>query len=116
MFNGCKALTSITIPETVSVINEKVFSQTSLQKVILPNCLKKIVWATFEKCSMLRTVYIPNSVSTIEQYAFENCPLLKDVYYQSGEAQWLYIDISDTGNTMLKAATMHYYSSPASLR
>lgn len=116
VFNGCKALTSITIPETVSVINEKVFSQTSLQKVILPNGLKKIVWATFEKCSMLRTVYIPNSVSTIEQYAFENCPLLKDVYYQSGEAQWLYIDISDTGNTMLKAATMHYYSSPASLR
>lgn len=115
-FNGCKSLRSITIPETVSVIDEKVFSRTSIQKIILPNNLKKIAWGTFEECSILQAVYIPLSVNTIESDAFENCPLLKDVYYQSGETQWVHIDISDYGNTMLKAAAMHYYSSPNSLR
>ena len=111
-----KLLPSITIPETVSVIDEKVFSRTSIQKIILPNNLKKIAWGTFEECSILQAVYIPLSVNTIENDAFENCPLLKDVYYQSGETQWVHIDISDYGNTMLKAAAMHYYSSPNSLR
>lgn len=116
VFNGCKAITSINIPETVSEIDEKVFSRTSIQKVILPSSLKKIVWGTFDQCSILQAIYIPISVNTIEDYAFNECPLLKDVYYQSGEAQWVYISISDTGNTMLKAANMHYYSTPNSLR
>lgn len=116
VFNGCKAITSINIPETVSEIDEKVFSRTSIQKVILPSSLKKIVWGTFDQCSILQAIYIPISVNTIEDDAFNECPLLKDVYYQSGEAQWVYISISDTGNTMLKAANMHYYSTPNSLR
>ena len=98
------------------LIDEKVFSRTSIQKIILPNNLKKIAWGTFEECSILQAVYIPLSVNTIENDAFENCPLLKDVYYQSGETQWVHINISDYGNTMLKAAAMHYYSSPNSLR
>lgn len=115
-FKGCKSLSAISIPETVTEINGDAFAQTPLQKIILPDGLKLIDRKTFSECSVLRAIYIPASVTTVEYYAFENCPLLKDVYYQAGESQWAAIEIRDFGNTMLKAATMHYNSSPSSLR
>jgi hypothetical protein len=115
-FRECKKLTSISIPETVTEIGDAAFMQSALQKIVLPNNLQIISWAAFRECSALKAVYIPVSVSKIENNAFDKCPQLSEVYYPANEAQWSYIDIGEYGNNLLKAANMHYYASPNSLR
>lgn len=57
-FYGCKAMTSIIIPENLSSIGSY----------------------AFYACSGLKSINIPNSVTTIDNYAFADCSSLTAVY------------------------------------
>ena len=77
---GCKILTSVTIPNSVTSIGNKAFyGCTSLTSVTIPNSVTSIgVWA-FDGCTSLTSVTIPNSVTSIESGAFRNCTSLTSV-------------------------------------
>ena len=65
-FWGCKGLTSITIPETVTYISPGAFvGCTNLKSVTIPNGVSDIWGMTFAGCSNLESVVIPESVSYI---------------------------------------------------
>ena len=113
-FCGCTALRQITIPATVTVIEGYAFEKTAITKVVIPNGVKELGWNTFGDCFNLKAVYIPVSIERICNYTFAGCRSLTDVYYQGGQQQWVLIRIDDD-NTMLQAAQLHYYSSPASM-
>ena len=69
-----EALTAITIPETVQMIDTHAFDECfNLTTVNLPNSLAKIgAWA-FEDCTSLTTVNIPTSLSELSTYMFHRC-------------------------------------------
>ena len=71
-FEGCSALTSITIPNTVTSIGRCAFYGTGLTSVTIPGSVKKIGNSAFANCERLKNVTIPNSVTTIEKGAFND--------------------------------------------
>ena len=79
-FSNCTSLTSVKIPESVTVIGNKAFYKCSLLvSVTIPNSVTKIDNETFYGCSALTSVIIPDSVTEIGSHAFSRCSSLTSV-------------------------------------
>lgn len=76
-FLGCSNLTDIAIPDSVTTIKSAVFSYcTSLKAITLPNKLKQIDNSLFNGCSSLSSIIIPDGVTHIYGSAFKECSSL----------------------------------------
>lgn len=79
-FGFCSQLTNISIPNSVTYISFSAFRAcTSLKSITLPSSLSSISEALFFGCSQLTTIHIPDSVSSIHSYAFCNCGKLETI-------------------------------------
>lgn len=79
-FENCSRLTSVTIPNNVTVIGDYAFRSCSgLTSVTIPNSVSLIAEAAFRGCTSLTSVTIPNSVTSISGYAFYGCTSLTSV-------------------------------------
>lgn len=98
---------SITIPDTVTVINDCVFYNCIwLKTVVLPDGLTKISDNAFFGCEFLENIQIPQSVTFIGDHAFDGCVSITNltlgenlthigVYAFSGCGSLLSIEIPD---------------------
>ena len=88
-FANCFQLTNISIPNSVTYIGFSAFSScTSLKSITLPSSLSFISGALFLGCSQLTTIHIPVSVTSIGNNAFADCPSLMTVTYPGSKTQW----------------------------
>lgn len=88
-FINCPKLTNISIPNSVTYIGFSAFSScTSLKSITLPSSLSFISGALFFGCSQLTTIHIPVSVTSIGNNAFADCPSLMTVTYPGSKKQW----------------------------
>ena len=88
-FANCSQLTNISIPNSVTYIGYSAFNScTSLKSITLPSSLSSILEALFSGCSQLTTIHIPVSVTFIENDAFADCPSLMTVTYPGSKTQW----------------------------
>ncbi|MDR1839675.1 MAG: leucine-rich repeat domain-containing protein [Treponema sp.] len=79
-FSGCTSLTSVTIPNGVTSIGNNVFNGcTSLTSVTIPNSVTSIGNSAFLGCSSLARINIPNNVTSIGRDAFRDCSSLASV-------------------------------------
>lgn len=79
-FANCFQLTNISIPNSVTSIGFSAFEHcTSLKSITLPSSLNSISEALFSDCSQLTTIHIPDSVLSIQDYAFGNCIRLETI-------------------------------------
>lgn len=79
-FANCSQLTNISIPNSVTSIGFSAFEHcTSLKSITLPSSLRSISEALFFCCSQLTTIHIPDSVSSIQSYAFYHCGNLETI-------------------------------------
>ena len=79
-FALCTSLINIIIPDSVTSLGSATFKYcTSLKSVIMSNNLTSIGDAAFSECSSLINVTIPDSVMSIGDYAFSNCSSLTSV-------------------------------------
>ena len=97
-FQFCSALTSVTIPDSVTGIGWDVFDGCSGLKepvynehlfvymprsykgaYVIPEGIQTIVIGAFEYCYKMTSVTIPESVTTIESRAFSHCEALTNV-------------------------------------
>ena len=80
-FSGCRNLTSVTIPNSMTSISDNAFCRcSSLTSVTIPNSVTSIGEYAFYDCSGLTSVTIGNSVSRIESEAFYGCYRLTSIY------------------------------------
>lgn len=88
-FLFCSQLTNISIPNSVTYIGFSAFNScTSLKSITLPSSLSTIQSYAFYNCGNLKTIRIPVSVTSIGNCAFDVCPSLMTVTYPGSKTQW----------------------------
>ncbi len=84
-FEDCIKLTSVTIPEGVSVIGDRAFANcTKLTSVTLPGSITGIGDMAFYGCTSLEEISLPAKCRTIGERAFYGCTKLKKTAMQKG--------------------------------
>ena len=72
-FANCTWLTSVTIPNSVTIIGSEAFRDCSVTSVTIGSGVKSIRDWTFNGCKNLNNITIPNSVTSIGARAFYGC-------------------------------------------
>ena len=84
-FYGCSGLTSVTIGSSVTSIGEWAFSGCiGLTSVKIPNSVTEIGDYAFQSCTSLTSITIPSSVTSIGKYSFFDCSGLKSIAVENG--------------------------------
>ena len=79
-FSGCRSLTDIVIPDSVTNIGDYAFwNCRSLTDIVIPNSVTSIGESAFYECSSLTEVVIPDSVTSIGDKAFHTCSSLTNI-------------------------------------
>jgi hypothetical protein len=79
-FQSCTALTSVSVPNTVTNIGSSAFQSVAIQDLVWPTNTSAINDFTFNNCTSLTSVTnIPNTATSIGASAFYNCTLLTNV-------------------------------------
>lgn len=102
-FSGYKALTSVTIPDSVKEIGG--FSGCDgLTDIVLPDSIEIIERSAFSQCKNLKNINLPSSVKWILPYAFDSCEALENVYITDLSA---YLNINMEHNPMINARNLY---------
>lgn len=78
-FAGCRALKSVTIPSSVTILDHLAFSDTGLTSVTIPGSAASVGSGAFYKCADLKSVTIERGVTTIDDSSFMECTALTDI-------------------------------------
>lgn len=83
-FFYCEGLTNITIPSSVTSIGDGAFKWClGLTNIVLPDSITSISDFLFSTCSSLTSITIPDSVTSIGAYAFSQCGSLVSIMIPS---------------------------------
>ena len=83
------AVTSVTIPDSITSIPDAAFVNCSqLTNISIPNSVTYIGFSAFDGCASLKSITLPSSLRTIGNYAFAGCPSLMTVTYPGSKTQW----------------------------
>lgn len=83
-----RAITKITLPESISVIGEGAFGDmTSLTEINIPEAVTEIGNAAFYECIALKQIILPRSIKHIGEHAFRRCDKLTAVVTKGSYAE-----------------------------
>ena len=109
-FEGCSALTSITLGSSVDTIAAGAFRNcTGLESVVIPNTVKVIENRAFEGCTKLSSITLGNAIDSIGEAAFVGCDSLKRVDVTDLDT-WYAINFADQSANPLTIAKHLYYN------
>ena len=78
-FQGCNYLTSVSIPNSVTSIGEWAFHGCTMTALTIPNSVTTIGRSAFQVCMNLESIRIPENIETIEVDTFKGCYKLASV-------------------------------------
>lgn len=79
-FQNCAGITSVTIPNTITLIGNWAFENcTGLKSITLPDSVTKIESYAFRNCSGITSVTLSNNLTSIASWAFNGCTGLKSL-------------------------------------
>ena len=79
-FDGCSSLTSITLPQSLTSIEDLAFADcNALQNINIPQNVTNIGVSAFLQCKSLTSITIPSGVTSIKTATFANCTSLKSI-------------------------------------
>ena len=79
-FLQCRNLTSITLPESLQLIDNNAFFDCSgLASIVVPNSVEEINQGAFKGCTGLESIVLPASLNNLNNYLFAGCKGLKSI-------------------------------------
>ena len=79
-FEGCAALRSIDIPESIVTLGRRCFEGcASLSSITIPSSVTEFGAGCFHGCTALSSIVIPSSVTSVGETCFSNCLALTSV-------------------------------------
>ena len=78
-FFRCEFLQEITLPNSVSEIDEYAFAYCALQEIIIPNSITEMTFACFYSCKSLKKVILSNNIKKISSKLFQYCNSLQKI-------------------------------------
>lgn len=87
-FSGCIGLTGISLPNSVTIIEDYAFQNTSIASIILPESLIEIGESAFARTG-LTSIEIPNSVTNIHNDAFRDCGLISIIIPKTNKISYI---------------------------
>ena len=82
-FSGCRNLTSISIPNSVLVIQNWAFSSADLTSINIPNSVVGIGYEAFRDCYDLTSIVIGSGLKNISDYVFFGCSSLAAIQWNA---------------------------------
>ena len=106
-FYGCAGLTEIVIPEEVTTIGNSAFQDCNgLTEIVIPDNVTSIGKSAFEMCLGLMSATIGDSVTSIGDNLFDYSSSLSSITFKGTKAQWNKITKNtDTWNSTFVPAT-----------
>ena len=84
IFQGCKALTTLTVPDGLTIPSYGLCYSDYLEQIVFEGSTGAIKNHTFYSCSKLKSIEVPDNVTSIGKSAFCYCPALEDVRLPDG--------------------------------
>lgn len=72
----------------VTRIGKRAFQKTDITALTIPNTVTVIEEGAFDHCLILRTVYLPTSITEYKKDAFNDCYLLNTVRFRGSLEEW----------------------------
>ena len=82
-FTDCD-LVEVNLPAALTELGEWAFANTKIQRLIIPDGVKKIGQYAFHYCAMLTNISMPAGLKTIERGLFEGCASLREISLPEG--------------------------------
>ena len=83
-FSNCSDLSSVSIPEGVTMIGNSAFSYSGLSLIALPSSMTSIGNSAFYNCDNLVSITVPDAVTTIGSSTFYDCDNLTTIILDDG--------------------------------
>ena len=78
-------LEKIILPEGITTIGDKAFScLKALKEINIPESVTSIGWASFYGCSSLQSIHLPEGITEISKMCFYNCSSLSEINIPDG--------------------------------
>jgi hypothetical protein len=87
-FAGCRALTQITLPPTVTSIGSSAFMQCGFTSFTVPNHVKSIGGGAFANCYELTSFTLSKSVTSVGSSVFDDCRSLTSIKVEDGNPMY----------------------------
>lgn len=88
----------IDILQSTNEVPYKFFYGRDIERIVLPNCIKKIGTSAFEYCGKLQEVSFPGGLESIKPRAFLECNHLYRVVFRGTKKQWEGVEVAQAGN------------------
>ncbi len=79
LFRDCTSLKSVPLPDSMTFLQIRMFQNSGLETVSVPEGCEKIPEKCFSGCTSLREVHLPDSLTRIDYEAFWDCTALKEI-------------------------------------
>ena len=78
-FKNCEKLTKLELPQSLKHFGEKAVIGTSIEKIVLPENVTKLVQMQFNSCKSLKEIVIKGNITTVPDSVFAGCSSLQSV-------------------------------------